>query len=181
LKIYTRKGDKGSTILLTGERVKKNDARIEAYGDVDELTSYVGLIHDLTDDPIVTDFLLHIQDRLMVSAAWLAAGKPGPNLPGLTNKDILDLEEEIDTMNEQIPAIRHFILPGGYPLSSHCHIARTICRRAERHTVSIIDSEDSHLVIVLQYLNRLSDYLFVLARFFIYKNKKHENAWLSGI
>ncbi len=180
MKIYTRTGDKGSTVLLTGERVKKNDARIEAYGNVDELTSYIGLIRDLTDDPVITDFLLHIQDRLMVSAAWLAAGKAVPKLPVLVNKDILDLEEKIDTMNEQIPAIRHFILPGGDILSSHCHIARTICRRAERHTVSIIDRDDSPLMIVLQFLNRLSDYLFVLARFFIYRNKKHETAWLSG-
>ena len=180
LKIYTKKGDKGTTALLTGERVAKNNPRIEAYGTVDELLSYLGLLRDMTEDRHTANILLRIQDRLMAGASLLAAGKPVSELPELSEEDIRILETEIDRMNTQIPPLHHFILPGGDILSSHCHVARTICRRAERRTVAIVNPDDPGQKILLQYLNRLSDYLFVLARFFLYKNGKDETYWLSG-
>ncbi len=180
MKIYTKKGDKGTTSLLTGERVKKDDPRLEAYGNVDELISYVGLIRDLTGEKYTRGMLLRIQDRLMIVAAQLAAGKPEPGLPKLTEKDILALEKEIDHMNTRIPPLKNFILPGGDTLSSHCHVARTICRRTERKTAGVINPKDPTHMILLQYLNRLSDYLFTLARFILYQNGKDETAWISG-
>ncbi len=180
MKIYTKKGDKGTTVLLTGERVAKNNPRIEAYGTVDELLSYIGLLRDMTEDLHTADMLLRIQDRLMAGASLLAAGKPVSGLPKLSEEDIRILEAEIDRMNTQIPPLHHFILPGGDTLSSHCHVARTICRRAERMAVAVVNPDDPGQTILLQYLNRLSDYLFVLARFFLYKNGKDETYWLSG-
>jgi len=179
LKIYTKKGDKGTTSLLTGKRVKKDDPRLEAYGNVDELISYLGVIRDLTGEKYTHGMLLRIQNLLMRGASLLASEKPVPNLPKLSEDDIRILEKEIDRMNTQIPPLKHFILAGGDVHSSHCHVARTICRRAERWTAGVINPDDPGQQTVLQYLNRLSDYLFTLARFILYQNNKDETVWLS--
>jgi len=164
-KIYTRKGDKGETSLIGGTRVPKNHIRIDAYGTVDELNSYIGLIRDLEISNQYKKVLIEIQDRLFTAESLLASDKnyKTNTLPTLKDKDILFLENEIDQMNEELPTLNSFILPGGHPVVSHCHVARCICRRAERITIEL---SDNHYVdaLVIKYLNRLSDYLFVLAR-----------------
>jgi len=142
MKIYTKTGDAGTTALFGGTRVKKYNLRIESYGNVDELNSYIGLIKD-------QDISIPIKDRL--------------NIPKIDNASILFLEEEIDKMDLELPQMTHFILPGGHQSVSFCHIARCICRRAERLVVELNDQENINIDI-LKYLNRLSDYLFTLAR-----------------
>ena len=179
MKIYTKKGDRGTTSLLSGERVPKDDARLVAYGTLDELLSYLGLIRDLAADSDISDTLLKIQKDLMTAASQMAAAGGNAGIPQLAGEDISFLEKEIDRMTTALPPLKHFIIPGGDPLSSHIHIARTICRRAERDTVTLLRSDPSPEKTV-QYLNRLSDYLFVLARYVIHKNKKSETRWLSG-
>ncbi len=178
MKIYTKKGDRGTTSLLSGDRVPKDDARLGAYGTVDELLSYLGLVRDLATHSNITDPLLKIQKDLMTAASQMAAAGEHTGIPQLTEEDISFLEKEIDRMTSALPPLKHFIIPGGDTLSSHCHIARTICRRAERHTVTLLRS-DPALEKTVQYLNRLSDYLFVLARYVIRKNNKSETYWLS--
>ena len=172
MKIYTKKGDKGQTSLIGGTRVAKHHIRIESYGTVDELNSHIGLIRDQKIDEHTVTILLEIQDRLFTIGAALAsdpeksnlpAGKAGMKIPDLEEKDVSLLEKEIDEMNEILPEMRSFILPGGHPTVSFCHIARCVCRRAERITVLL--SEKSFVPeIIIIYLNRLSDYLFVLSR-----------------
>ena len=165
-KIYTKTGDKGQTSLIGGTRVPKYHPRIEAYGTVDELNSYIGLIRDLNISTEIKSLLLDVQDRLFTIESHLALdpkttlNKP---LPEVYEKDVLQLEEAIDEMNEELPALSSFILPGGHVIVSHCHIARCICRRAERIAIRLseLHSVDS---LNIKYLNRLSDYLFVLAR-----------------
>jgi len=165
-KIYTRTGDKGQTSLIGGTRVPKFHPRIEAYGTIDELNSYIGLIRDQEIGAHYKEVLLEIQDRLF-TAESLIARDPGAevivNLPVLMESDITRLETEMDRMNEDLPELKSFILPGGHPIVSYCHIARCICRRAERHTIRLAQSQPVEDM-VIQYLNRLSDYLFVLAR-----------------
>ncbi len=177
-KIYTRKGDKGETSLIGGTRVPKNHIRIEAYGTVDELNSYIGLIRDFEISRQYKMVLLEIQDRLFTVESLLASDKNHKNntLPLLEDKDILFLEDEIDQMNEELPTLNSFILPGGHPVVSHCHIARCICRRAERITIEL---SDNHYVdmLAVKYLNRLSDYLFVLARKFARDLNAPETIW----
>lgn len=166
-KIYTKTGDKGETSLIGGTRVPKYHPRIEAYGTLDELNSYIGLIRDLINQPHLSDELLSIERCLFVAESQLATDtsveiKKG--LPEISEDDILKLENAIDKMNEQLKPLQNFILPGGHPISSHCHIGRCICRRAERIIIYLsVDTEVAPLV--LKYINRLSDYLFVLARF----------------
>lgn len=164
-KIYTKGGDKGQTSLLGGTRVPKYHVRIEAYGTVDELTSYIGLVRDVVTKSHYKEILLQIQHNLFIIESHLAAdsAKSAEKLPILSEKDILVLENEIDNMNEVLPELRSFILPGGNPAISYCHIARTICRRAERITIKL--SEEFPVDdLLIKYLNRLSDYFFVLAR-----------------
>jgi cob(I)alamin adenosyltransferase len=165
-KIYTRTGDKGQTSLIGGTRVPKFHPRIEAYGTIDELNSYIGLIRDQDIDIHFKDVLLEIQDRLFTAESIIALD-PGAEasikLPELNDADITFLEQEIDRMNEILPELKSFILPGGHPVVSHCHIARCICRRAERHTIRLAQSQPIEEK-VIKYLNRLSDFLFVLAR-----------------
>jgi len=165
-KIYTRTGDKGQTSLIGGTRVPKFHPRIEAYGTIDELNSYIGLIRDHDIDQHFKDILLEIQDRLFTAESIIALD-PGAEatvkLPALAEPDITLLENEIDRMNDVLPELKSFILPGGHPVVSYCHIARCICRRAERHTIRLAQSQPVEEK-VIQYLNRLSDYLFVLAR-----------------
>lgn len=165
-KIYTKTGDKGETSLIGGTRVPKYHGRIEAYGTLDELNSFIGLIRDQDIDKATRELLIEIQDRIFTAESILAldpGNKPLKKLPEIKEEDIVLLENEIDRMNEDLPPITNFILPGGHSTVSYCHIARTVCRRAERLTIKLAqESEVSELVI--KYLNRLSDYLFVLSR-----------------
>jgi cob(I)alamin adenosyltransferase len=164
-KIYTKTGDKGETSLIGGKRVPKYHERIEAYGTVDELNSYIGLIRDLEVNNHIKSLLLEIQDRLFTAESLLAEDPETSqrSLPQIFEEDILLLEREIDVMNESLAVLNSFILPGGHPIVSHCHIARCICRRAERITIKLSETQPVSSL-VIKYLNRLSDYLFVLAR-----------------
>lgn len=165
MKIYTKKGDKGQTSLIGGTRVAKHHIRIEAYGTVDELNSHIGLIRDQKIDEHTVKILLEIQDRLFTIGAALASdpGKSKMKIPGLEEEDVSFLEKEIDEMNDALPEMRSFVLPGGHPTVSFCHIARCVCRRSER--IAVLLSKESFVPeIIIKYLNRLSDYLFVLSR-----------------
>lgn len=165
MKIYTKTGDKGSTSLIGGKRVPKYHLRIEAYGTVDELISYIGLIRDQAIDVKIKSALIEIQDKLMVCSAVLAADCEDCTLqiPEIKVTDIEFLEQNIDVMEEQLEPLRSFILPGGHSTVSFCHIARTVCRRAERIAIRL--AEDLQVPEnVIKYMNRLSDYLFVLSR-----------------
>jgi cob(I)alamin adenosyltransferase len=177
-KIYTRLGDTGQTSLIGGKRVPKYHIRIEAYGTVDELNSFIGLIRDQAIDQHYKAVLLQIQDRLFVSESLLALdeGNPGVKLPCLNEEDILLLEKEIDQMNEKLPPLDSFILPGGHPIISYTHIARCVCRRAERIILSLADQYPVPESI-LKYFNRLSDYLFVLSRMFAMELGVGDTTW----
>ena len=172
MKIYTKTGDKGTTALYGGARVSKDNIRIESYGTVDELNSYIGLIKDQEISENIKESLLKIQNELFTLGAMLAtppeketlkSGKERLNIPKIDENSILFLEEEIDNMEKELPQMTHFILPGGHQTVSFCHIARCVCRRSERLSVALNDQEPVNNAI-LKYLNRLSDYLFVLAR-----------------
>jgi cob(I)alamin adenosyltransferase len=172
MKIYTKTGDNGTTALFGGTRVKKNNSRIESYGTVDELNSYIGLIKDQEISDEAKASLLKIQNELFTLGAMLATppeketlknGKERLNIPKIDDTSILFLENEIDKMDAVLPQMTHFVLPGGHQAVSFCHIARCVCRRAERLSVELNDEEPLNENI-LKYLNRLSDYLFVLAR-----------------
>jgi cob(I)alamin adenosyltransferase len=167
IKIYTKTGDKGTTSLIGGTKVLKSDLRIEAYGTIDELNSYVGLCRDLIADKTSKKTLQEIQDRLFTIGSSLACDpekEPKMKIPDLKENDIVFLEKEIDRMNESLPEMKNFILPGGHPTVSHVHVARCVCRRAERCCVRLQDNDEPALLII-KYLNRLSDHLFVLARY----------------
>lgn len=167
-RIYTKTGDKGNTSLIGGTKVAKSHIRIESYGTIDELNSFIGLSTDhLTQDHSIK-MLREIQDRLFTIGSSLACDpekEPGMKIPDLKSEDIILLEKEIDQMDGQLPAMKNFIIPGGHPAISTLHIARCVCRRAER--ICVLMQEEQLFVdpLVIQYLNRLSDYLFVLARF----------------
>ena len=165
MKIYTKKGDTGKTSLIGGTRVSKNHIRIEAYGTVDELNSWVGLLRDEMGDKSSVKTLLEIQNQLFTVGSLLAADpeKNRMKLPELSEEDVVILEKEIDRMNEKLPPIKNFLLPGGHPVVSHCHITRCVCRRAERH-VTNLSSKSFVKPLIIKYLNRLSDYFFVLSR-----------------
>jgi cob(I)alamin adenosyltransferase len=182
MKIYTKTGDKGETSLIGGTRVPKFHLRIECYGTVDELNSYVGLIQCQEIDIHARQILKEIQDRLFTIGATLAADpeKSRMKIPDLNLTDITLLETEMDKMNEILPELKHFVLPGGSTVVSYCHIARCICRRAERLTVHLaMDSFVDDKVTI--YLNRLSDYLFVLARKLAFDDKTDESIWLPRL
>ena len=165
MKVYTKKGDKGTTQLIGGSRVPKSSLQIEAYGTVDELNSYIGLIRDQKIDNKHIDRLLEIQDRLFTMGSLLAVDQSGSKmkLPELHESDVENLEKWIDDMEEGLEPMKSFVLPGGNTIVSYTHIARCICRRVERITVDLTNSIEVDTVI-LRYLNRLSDYLFVLSR-----------------
>jgi len=177
-RIYTKTGDKGKTALIGGTRVPKYDQRIEAYGTVDELKSWVGLLRDKIDDAGLREVLIEIQDRLFTIESLLAQDGSESNqmLPRLQDTDIDFLEKHIDLMNENLPPIKSFVLPGGHELVSYAHITRTVCRRAER---IIIKLHDSYAVdsLIIKYINRLSDYFFTLARKFSKDNNAEEIPW----
>ncbi len=164
-KIYTKTGDLGQTSLLGGTRVSKSHERVEAYGTIDELNSYIGLLRDHAIDDRYRNLLISVQEDLFVAEAWVAADPDldAPGLPVIGENRIKVLEEAIDQMNMELPELRNFILPGGHQAVSVCHVARTICRRAERCVIRIAGKGNNDEMII-KYLNRLSDYLFVLAR-----------------
>lgn len=178
MKIYTKTGDQGITSLLGGVRVPKSDLRIDAYGTIDELNSYLGLLRDQKVNQKRADFLKEIQDRLFTIGADLATvpGKDKVKKPDLHKEDVEQLEQEMDIMDTQLPMLTAFILPGGHQSVSFCHLARTVCRRSERIVVELASLEPvSELVI--QYLNRLSDYLFVLGRKMAQELEVEEVTW----
>ncbi len=186
MKIYTKTGDKGTTALFGGTRVPKHDLRIESYGTVDELNSYIGLIRDQNIDSKTIDSLLKIQNELFTLGAMLAtppekeilkSGKQRLNIPKVTISSIEYLEKEMDVMNLELPQMTNFILPGGNQTVSFCHIARCVCRRAERLATALNENEALNPD-VLTYLNRLSDYLFVLARKLTKDLAAKEIAWI---
>jgi len=159
MKIYTKTGDKGQTSLIGGTRVPKHHIRIEAYGTVDELNSFIGLIRDQDIKEHYKEILIEIQDSLLASDPVKSKMK----VPQISEEDVILLEKEIDTMNEELPEMRSFVLPGGHSTVSYCHLARCVCRRAERNTIKLAELDKVDEIIV-KYLNRLSDYLFVLSR-----------------
>ncbi len=186
MKIYTKTGDTGKTSLFGGTRVPKYHTRIEAYGTIDELNAYIGLVRDQEIDTHTSDILLKIQTELFTLGAMLAtppekellkSGKERLNIEKTNEEKISLLEQEIDVMNEVLPPMKNFILPGGHTTVSYCHIARCICRRAERITTQLSD-ESSINPQILVYLNRLSDYLFVLARKLTLDTKSQEIPWI---
>jgi cob(I)alamin adenosyltransferase len=182
MKIYTKTGDKGQTSLIGGTRVPKYSLRIECYGTVDELNSYVGMIcsYDIASDQ--KEALKEIQDRLFTIGSTLASDpdKSRMKVPDLHLSDIEFLEKHIDAMNEILPVLKHFILPGGDQAVSFCHIARCVCRRAERLVVNLGEESfvDEKVII---YLNRLSDFLFVLARKVSLDRNISENIWFARV
>ena len=182
-KIYTRTGDAGETSLIGGTRVLKSHLRIEAYGTLDELNACLGMIRDHTDDKHSQAILLELQDRIFTAESLLAsdpAVEPKQKLPNLHDQDVELLEKEIDRMNETLPTLKSFILPGGHKASSMAHLARCVCRRAERIVIRL-NSDSPVDPIIIKYLNRLSDYLFVLSRKFVYDNNVIENHWKARI
>lgn len=165
MKIYTKKGDKGTTSLIGGTKVPKHHIRIEAYGTVDELNSWIGLIRDQQIEIHYKEILAEIQDRLFTMGSSLASDpkKSKMKIPDLKEEDVQTLELEMDTMDTKLPEMKSFVLPGGHTTVSYCHIARCVCRRAER-LVTHLAENDFVDPLVIKYLNRLSDFLFVLSR-----------------
>ena len=192
MKIYTKKGDTGTTQLIGGTRVSKHHLRIDAYGTVDELNSYIGLVRDQQIDSHYKKILIEIQDRLFTIGSSLASDPEKSRtrgehsrtmkIPDLKEDDVTLLEQEIDSMNEKLPEMKSFVLPGGHPIVSHCHIARCICRRAERLSTALSETASGAVEpLVLKYLNRLSDYLFVLARMLSQELHAEEIPWKPRI
>ena len=180
MKIYTKTGDKATTALFTGKRVPKHHIRIESYGTVDELNSYLGLIRDQKIDDVSKETLAIIQNKLFTVGAILATEPKKDNrlkIPRIHESDISLLEEQMDSMNKELPEMTHFILPGGHTTVSYCHIARTVCRRTER-MISYLNENEPVPANVLAYINRLSDYLFVLARKLSKTLRAEEVKWI---
>jgi cob(I)alamin adenosyltransferase len=186
MKIYTKTGDKGKTSLFGGTRVPKYHLRIESYGTVDELNSHIGLIRDQKIDTNTFNALIKIQNELFTLGSMLAtppekeilkSGKERLNINKISADSVLFLENEIDSMNESLSPMTHFVLPGGHTTVSYCHIARCICRRAERIATQLNDENPINEIILI-YLNRLSDYLFVLARKLTFDTKAQEIKWI---
>ena len=178
MKIYTKTGDSGQTSLVGGTRVSKTELRIEAYGTVDELNSYVGLLRDQAINNDRKDILKEIQDRLFTIGSILASEpeQTKKRIPDLHESDIELLEKEMDKMDESLEPMRFFILPGGHQSVSFGHLARTVCRRAERITLRLAQETEVN-DLVIKYLNRLSDYLFVLCRMMIKDLNIEEISW----
>ncbi|NRS90798.1 cob(I)alamin adenosyltransferase [Flavobacterium sp. 7E] len=186
MKVYTKTGDKGTTALFGGTRVPKDHIRIESYGTVDELNSHIGLIRDQDMDVHYKTILIEIQDRLFTVGAILATppekevmknGELRLQKLGIEESDIELLENEIDNMEAALPPMTHFVLPGGHTTVSYCHIARCVCRRAERLAVHL-DHNEPVAPVAIKYLNRLSDYLFVLARKLSHDLNAEEVKWI---
>lgn len=178
MKIYTKTGDEGTTALFGGKRVSKADLRIDTYGTIDELNSYIGLVRDQPVNQNRKAILIEVQDRLFTIGSILATepGNTKVKIPALAPSDITQLEQEIDAMDTQLPPMKFFVLPGGHPSVSFGHVARTVCRRAERLTIAL-DQHEKVDPLVIQYLNRLSDYLFVLCRSMAHELQIEETPW----
>lgn len=178
MKIYTKTGDDGTTMLFGGGRVTKAHLRIESYGTIDELNSFIGLLCSNITHPNSLNTLNLIQNQLFIIGSNLAANPQKKQLkkPDIAYSAIELLETEIDQMQTQLPELNNFILPGGHLSASYCHVARCICRRAER-IITALAAHEPVEPIIIQYINRLSDYLFVLARFLNYLNKHNEIIW----
>ena len=186
MKVYTKTGDRGTTALFGGTRVPKHHIRIESYGTVDELNSHIGLIRDQEINDLYKKVLIEVQDRLFTIGAILATppdketlknGQPRLTIDRISESDINFLEKEIDTMDNSLPQMTHFVLPGGHTTVSFCHIARCVCRRAERLAVQLHEIEPTDEQVIV-YLNRLSDYLFVLARKLSFDLQADEAQWI---
>ena len=183
-KIYTKTGDAGKTSLIGGTKVPKNNIRIETYGTIDELNSFIGLVNDSIFDDHSKNILREIQDRLFTIGSSLACDSDKEakmKLPDLKESDIELLEGEIDKMNASLPEMKHFILPGGHIAISAIHITRCVCRRAERWCVNMQEQNLFIEPLVIKYLNRLSDYFFVLARYTGHLLQVAEVAWKPRI
>jgi cob(I)alamin adenosyltransferase len=178
MKIYTKTGDQGTTSLFGGKRVSKADLRIDTYGTVDELNSYIGLVRDQEINQKRKDILVEIQDRLFTIGSILATepGNTKVKIPSIREEDVTLLEHEMDKMDTQLPPMKFFVLPGGHPSISFGHVARTVCRRAERLTIAL-NTQEVIDPLVIKYLNRLSDYLFVLCRMMAHELKVEETPW----
>jgi len=178
IKIYTKTGDKGQTSLIGGTRLPKQHVRIEAYGTVDELNSHIGLLRDVIQNDKMLSTLLEIQDRLFTIGSHLAADpeKNKMKLPEISNADVVFLEKQIDEINALVPEMKSFVLPGGHVNISYCHIARCVCRRAEREVLRLAENEKVEDVLIV-YLNRLSDFLFMLSRWLVQDLKATEMPW----
>jgi cob(I)alamin adenosyltransferase len=178
MKIYTKTGDQGTTSLFGGKRVSKSDLRIDAYGTVDELNSYIGLLRDQEVNQKRKGVLVEIQDRIFTVGSILATepGNTKVKIPALIESDITFLEKQIDEMDSQLPTMKSFVLPGGHQSVSFGHVSRTVCRRAERLVIAL-DQQNKVNELVIRYLNRLSDYLFVLCRMMTQELGAEETPW----
>ena len=184
MKIYTKTGDAGKTSLIGGTKVLKNNPRIEAYGTVDELNSYMGLVSDFCKDDHAKNILKEIQDRLFTIGSELACDpdkKINMSIPDLHESDIELLEKEMDEMDKELPVMKNFILPGGSPSVSFMHVARCVCRRAERCCINLMENDGNVNPLIIKYINRLSDYLFMLARYTGMKNNTLEIIWKARV
>ncbi|HTF18968.1 MAG TPA: cob(I)yrinic acid a,c-diamide adenosyltransferase [Chryseolinea sp.] len=182
MKIYTRTGDEGSTALFGGSRVSKADLRIDAYGTIDELNAFLAVVRDQEVNKKREHLLVHIQERLFTIGSMLATvpGNTTVKIPRLVDGDAESLEEAIDQMEAHLQPLRNFVLPGGHVSISHCHVARTVCRRAERKIV-LLNQTETVDPLVIKYMNRLSDYLFVLARTIAAELEIVETPWKPAL
>jgi len=180
-KVYTKTGDDGTTSLNSGLRVKKHHIRVAAYGSIDELNSWVGLIRDSVDDLLDSEFLLTLQNHLMVLGTQLSTVReedlPTDFIDPIEEMHILEIENEIDRISLYLPPLKNFVLPGGHPLISYSHLARCVCRRAERH-ITELNANERVSPFVIAFVNRLSDYFFVLSRKFTQDLEIEENKWV---
>ena len=178
MKIYTKKGDSGHTSLIDGQIVDKHNLSVDAYGTIDELNSFLGLLKDYIKDETIKDILNNIQPKLFSIGSILASGKNQNMLEKvkIEKKDVKYIEFHIDSMNNELPELKNFIIPGGHKISSYSHVCRSICRRAERR-ISELNNEQSVDPIILSYINRLSDFFFVLSRYLMYSDKIEETRW----
>ncbi len=181
--VYTKTGDKGKTSLIGGTRVSKHDVRLEAYGTVDELNTFIGMIRSFDIDDESEKQIIDIQNKLFVIGAYLATDANVADLRDKMDYDekiIESLEIAMDNMDSELPVMTHFLLPGGHPCISYCHISRTICRRAERRILAMAEGTEVSAW-VIKYINRLSDYLFVLSRFLSKQFKTNEIPWIPNL
>lgn len=181
MKIYTKTGDKGQTSLIGGTRVAKHHIRIEAYGTVDELNSWMGVIRDSVSDDAVKKLVIDIQDKLFTIGSHLASDpeKSRMKLPEITDAHVTVMETAIDEIDKAVPPMKNFVLPGGHLSVSHCHVARCVCRRAERCIIHLSETAPVEEVII-RYINRLSDYLFMLSRKLTHDLGAEEIPWLPN-
>ena len=184
MKIYTKTGDRGTTSLIGGTKVSKSHLRIDAYGTVDELNSWIGVVSDHSGDEALKGILKEVQDRLFTIGSSLACDpekEPKLKIPDLHEGDITFLESEIDRMSAALPEMKSFVLPGGAPAVSFAHVARCVCRRAERLCVALQETDLEVEDLILKYLNRLSDHLFMLARYIGQQQGAEEIKWQARV